>query len=368
MPRFIRLSAPLFTCLAALIGSPIALAKPGDVIVGLNNGGQVQVQANGTSTGKQRLVGTGSPYESNGGGDFASDGTLYVSDYSATGVLKANLEQKTATIVASGSPFSSVSDVEYSPDGFLYASDFGKNAIYRINPKTKHVSTLSQDGLLTNSTYTLTVGPSGDIYTVDQDGHVVRIDPETRHQKLVSRDPDIGGAYGIAVSVDGKRIYTLGGRSDGVTRIDPSKPPASNAKALGTSLFSSAYDLAWDLEGKLLGSDDDSTDSSVIRTDPKTGQEEHLYSGGPFLESTEGITVQPPTCGGETATLYGTPKDDHITASPYRDVIAGLGGDDKINGADGKDIICGNGGKDKLIGSGGRDRLIGGPGHDTTRQ
>ena len=102
MSRLARLSAPLFVCLAALIGSPIALAKPGDVFVGLNDGGQVKVHPNGTSTGKQRLVGSGSPYDSNGGGDFASDGTLYVSDYGASGILKANLKNKTASVVASG--------------------------------------------------------------------------------------------------------------------------------------------------------------------------------------------------------------------------------------------------------------------------
>ena len=368
MSRFARLSTPLFVCMAALIASPIALAKPGDVFVGLNSGGQVQVQPNGTSTGKQRLVGSGSPYDQNGGGDFASDGTLYVSDYGAGGILKANLKDKTAKVVASGSPFNSVSDVEYSPDGFLYASDFGERAIYRINPKTKHVSTLTHDGLLTDATYTITVGPSGNIYTVDQNGHVVRVNPENRHQKLISSDPDVGAAYGIAVSVDGESIYTLADEPNGVTRIDPSKPAASNAMPLGMSLFTSPYDLAWDLKGNLLGSDDNGNDSSVIRINPKTGQQRHLYSGGPQLNSTEGITVEPPTCGGKTATLYGTPKDDHIKASPYRDVIAGLGGDDKIDGAGGKDIICGNGGKDKLIGSGGRDHLIGGPGRDTTRQ
>jgi streptogramin lyase len=369
MTRLNPLSAlTVLFAISLVVGTAVASAQPGDVFVGLNSGGTVQIHANGTSTGHQTPIGSGSPYDSNGGGVFGPDGTLYVSDYGLTGILKVDVAAKSAHILAQGSPFESLSDVQYDPNGFLYASDFDANSIFKINPGNGHATVLTSGHHIVAAAYGSALAPNGDIVAADQDGNVVDVNPKNAHQTLISQDPDIVSPYGVAVSADGKFIYVLGSDNE-VTKVDPSGPVASNATVItnGTNQMNSPYDLAWDLKGNLLASDDNSTTTSVTRINPKTGAEKALYGGG-LLVSTEGLTVQPPTCDGKIATLYGTPQADVIKASPYPDVIAGLGGDDTIKGLGGDDIICGNGGDDKLVGGTGHDRLVGGPGHDTTHQ
>jgi Ca2+-binding RTX toxin-like protein len=366
MLRRLVLSSSL-AIVAVLLLAVAAGAKTGDVFVGLNAGGVVRVHPNGTATGAQTLVGSGSPFVNNGGGDFGPDGHLYVSDYALTGIVNLNVKAQSSDVFSQHPLFSSLSDVEFDPDGNFYASDFGAPSIYRIKPGTGAASTLTTGGNITGSTYALAVGPTGAIFTADNSaGRVVEVNPETKHQKLISSDPDVVNAYGIAVSADDKQIFVVTDNNTFV-RIDPKGPPASNATPLsdGPNLLANAYDLAWGLDGHLLTSTDVDADSTVLSINPKTGKQSVAFAGGLF-NSIEGLTVQPPRCHGKVVTLYGTPKDDTIKASPYDDVIAGLGGDDTIKGLDGNDTICGNGGGDTLIGGQGHDKLIGGPGHDVT--
>lgn len=79
-------------------------------------------------------------------------------------------------------------------------------------------------------------------------------------------------------------------------------------------------------------------------------------------------------CGGQIATIVGTPGDDILNGTPGPDVIAALGGDDIVYGRGGDDILCGSHGHDELYGGDGRDtiyafngadRLEGGKGYDT---
>ncbi|MCP3974413.1 MAG: peptidoglycan DD-metalloendopeptidase family protein [bacterium] len=78
-------------------------------------------------------------------------------------------------------------------------------------------------------------------------------------------------------------------------------------------------------------------------------------------------------CGGEPATIVGTPGDETIEGTSGPDVISGRGGDDVIRGLEGDDVICGGAGRDVLrggpgddvvFGGGSPDRLRGGAGHD----
>lgn len=82
----------------------------------------------------------------------------------------------------------------------------------------------------------------------------------------------------------------------------------------------------------------------------------------------------PVTCGGQVATIVGTPGDDVLVGTSGVDVIAALGGDDEIWGRAGNDILCGSHGNDKIYGGdgsdtiyafNGADRLEGGKGFDT---
>ena len=70
-------------------------------------------------------------------------------------------------------------------------------------------------------------------------------------------------------------------------------------------------------------------------------------------------------CGGEAATIIGTPGDDHLIGTPGNDVIVGMAGADVIEGGGGDDLICGGAGPDTLIGGPGTDVLLGLKGSDT---
>lgn len=88
----------------------------------------------------------------------------------------------------------------------------------------------------------------------------------------------------------------------------------------------------------------------------------HLLAGV-LLTSTLGLPAAAagaPTCGGLTATIVGTTKDDTLVGTAGPDVIAGLGGQDRIDGAAGDDRICGDAGADVLLGGDGNDRIYGG--------
>ncbi len=73
-----------------------------------------------------------------------------------------------------------------------------------------------------------------------------------------------------------------------------------------------------------------------------------------------------PACGGEPATIVGTPGDDALTGTQGADVIVGLGGDDLISGLGGNDRICGDDGHDFLEGGMGTDFIDAGPGSNIT--
>src|SRR5919201_54884 len=91
----------------------------------------------------------------------------------------------------------------------------------------------------------------------------------------------------------------------------------------------------------------------------------------PGFSVTEASAGAQPACGGQPATIAGTPGDDVITGTSGNDVIAAYGG----TGADTIDtrepgssctahVVFGRGGADDLIGDSCSDRFHGGRGND----
>jgi hypothetical protein len=72
-------------------------------------------------------------------------------------------------------------------------------------------------------------------------------------------------------------------------------------------------------------------------------------------------------CGGQVATIVGTPDPDVLIGTAGNDVIVGLDGGDTIGGLDGRDRICGGRGTDEIDGGAGMDRLYGNTGADVIR-
>jgi len=77
-----------------------------------------------------------------------------------------------------------------------------------------------------------------------------------------------------------------------------------------------------------------------------------------------GTTAPPPKCGGKSATIVGTAKNDKLKGTAKADVIFAGAGNDRVSAGKGNDIVCGGAGKDKLSGGSGKDVLKGGAGAD----
>lgn len=90
-------------------------------------------------------------------------------------------------------------------------------------------------------------------------------------------------------------------------------------------------------------------------------------------QTTVTLVITPPTCEGETATIWGTQDADVISGSVGADVIVAFDGADTVAGGAGDDLICagvgtdsvaGDDGDDRIFGDADRDVLRGGPGDD----
>jgi Ca2+-binding RTX toxin-like protein len=77
------------------------------------------------------------------------------------------------------------------------------------------------------------------------------------------------------------------------------------------------------------------------------------------------VTVNPITCLGVPATIYGTEGNDNLVGTEGRDIIVALGGNDRVQALGGDDAVCGGDGDDTLIGGAGNDVIDGGPNTDT---
>jgi hypothetical protein len=69
-------------------------------------------------------------------------------------------------------------------------------------------------------------------------------------------------------------------------------------------------------------------------------------------------------CGGQAATIVGTPGKDRLRGTAGRDVIQALAGNDRIDGLGGDDVICGGTGRDTIVGGAGDDVVLAGAGGD----
>lgn len=113
----------------------------------------------------------------------------------------------------------------------------------------------------------------------------------------------------------------------------------------------------------------------MIGVNPKSGKQSVVSANGQAVNAgsqhftyADGVTVVPPKCGGQFATIVGSSGPDVLKGTRFPDVIAGEGGKDRISGLAGKDRLCGGKGPDTLKGGKGNDLLNGGKGKDKQKQ
>jgi streptogramin lyase len=334
----------------SLAGS--AAAKPGDLIV--NQYTVPEVSRVNPHTGHVSTITSGPPISSASYVTVGVGGRLFVTDENLPGLFAVNPTSGSQHQIASAGldgPYG----LDADPRGNLVVGDYGVNQVLRVNRRTGSVHAITSGSWL-GYPYGVAIDPhTGVIFVVDSGGAVDRVTPGGHRSTLASGPPFSSQLYATARSPNGTLFVTDSGTST-LFRVNP-RTAAVHPVAAG--IGGSPYGVTVGLDGKVYTTD--YSGGTVTRVNPATGNVSPVAGG---LMAPIGITVQPPKCGGKTATIVGSTKKDTLKGSRFNDVSAGLGGRDKIKGAEGNDLLCGGGGRDTLVGGPGKDELIGGGGND----
>jgi streptogramin lyase len=266
----------------ALAAPTVAAAKPGDIFVGDNGGGDL-VRLN-PKTGDQKVIvpTSNSKLVDPVGGAFKGK-KLYIADYGLPGVAEINPKNGHVDVVKKNGPFSETLDLDIGPDGKGYvAEEVGDVGVIRINLKTGKTKRIAHGNNLT-APFAL-VFKGNKILVADQDNGIVKVDPKTGDHNVVCDDADLQGGQGVAFI--GDKIYGNNG-NDTVFRVKSKHEAVEVASTLD---LDSIYDMARAPHKRLYVAS--TGNGNVVRVDPKTGDTKVVGSGDD-LDSAEGLTVQP---------------------------------------------------------------------------
>ncbi len=287
--------------------------------------------------------------------------------------------------------------VAISPDGeSLYTGGVGDDAIAQFD-RNQATGALTYAGCITGRTQT---GPTGSNACAVIPGAVQS-----------GTDSGLDALHGVAVSPDGKSLYTTAFSDDAIARfrrtipLEPSVSVSDVTLAEGNAgqtqaefevtLSNGSADVvqveARTENGTAVAPDDyasktetltfapgdlsatfsvsvngDTTfelnDTFLVRLGDAEGAE--LGEDGLGTIQNDDPAPDPGRCRASVATITGTSGDDVIAGTPGDDVIIAGSGDDVVSGAGGNDVICGGGGEDTINGNGNDDTLVGGSGSD----
>ena len=221
-------------------------------------------------------------------------------------LLAVTLMSGTA-VAAPGDPY-----VVYTANSFSTGA-----VILRTEPGTGSLVEVSRNGPQGNlfqRPYDLAVEPDGKLVVADlgepnrKDGAVIRVDPLTGVQSLVSSGGEFFDPAGIAVAPDGQ-IYVVDNRApdnDGaVIRVDPRTGAQTlvteRSSAPGRRELDLPFGIAIESDGKLLVSNRESPAplpllcqvlGKIVRVDPATGEQVRVSSAG-HIAWPLGLAVRP---------------------------------------------------------------------------
>ena len=126
---------------------------------------------------------------------------------------------------------------------------------------------------------------SGDIVVVDSSAAVLRVEPETGSQTVISSGGNLVRPFGVVIDAKGDAIVTDTG-AQAVIRIDPQT--GSNTVVSSGGILGAPYGIALDDQGNILVANG----QAIIRVDPVTGAQTAVSSNGLF-RAPVGVAVGP---------------------------------------------------------------------------
>ena len=232
----------------------------------------------------------------------ASDGTLYVANFSTPHTIVKIAPDGTASALTSGaSLLSQPRDIVIGPDGSLYVASAGNNTIVRVNASSGAQTLVSSnggsDGSLLNSPRGLAFGTDGKLYVGNLNGHnILRITLATGLQEeyvssslLDAAGPSLCNPWGIAFSPSGT-LYVNDNANERIVAVAPNA--ASVSRVTTTSSLTNLQGLAFGDDGNLYAAESDT--NSIIRVAPASGATEVVTTGGSLVAVSDVAVAEVP--------------------------------------------------------------------------
>ena len=205
-------------------------------------------------------------------------GLLYVATYRK--VLEVDPIAETCRILATSEYFGFMEAIEVGPNGEVYFLDVNEG-ISRIDPVTGvHTKVVTRDAVMTIP-LGMAIDSAGNLIVCDHDPNgkkIIRINPDTGEKVIVTQGGFLAYPEDIEVDANGDYLVVQRYLSRTIVRVDAGTGEQTIVSEGGYLVKSYALDL--DSEGKLLVADNN---TGVIQVDPTDGSQVRLaYS--PYLK------------------------------------------------------------------------------------
>jgi streptogramin lyase len=262
--------------------------SPGDIIVaeelgvGPDQQGIVRVDP---VTGDQEAFASGPPFVNPLGVAFERSGDLIVTDsFGGSSVLRVDRDAATIAVLSTGLPY--LDDpfgvgVAIAANGDIYVAERTVPGVIRIDPVTGTQTLVSTGDRFVWPTG-LAIEADGNLIVVDRDaeggdGAVIRVDPDTGVQSLVTSGGFLIEPTWVAIEANGSIVLAeRTGEGGAVIRVNPD----TGAQSIVSSGFITIAGIAIDGDGDIIVTDFGVT--AVIRVNPTTGQQAVVSQGGLF--------------------------------------------------------------------------------------
>jgi hypothetical protein len=209
-------------------------------------------------------------------------GDLLVVDATAFGTLNGGIIEVDPS-TGSQTPISpgvGRTSITVGPDGDIFVVDQNPlDGVIRVNYKTGASATISFSGYFV-APHGVAISATGEIFVADLGGGIIRVNSTTGAQAVVSFGGNLTAPTNLAVERSGNLLVVtgaFGGNIRGLVRVDPLTGNQTVVSSGG--LFRRPHDITIDGSGKALIVD---FDAGVIRVDPVTGAQSVVSSGANF--------------------------------------------------------------------------------------
>jgi sugar lactone lactonase YvrE len=238
-----------------------------------------------------------------------ADGSLVVVDLGEPNekdgaVIRVDPLTGTQSLVSSGGEFFDPAGIAVAPDGQLYVVDNrardNDGAVIRVDPRTGAQTLVTERDKL-DLPFGIAIERDGGLLVANRmfpdprmpptcqplGGKVVRVDPVSGVQRLVSDGGEFAWPFGLAVAADGGIVVAnecAGGA--GLVRVDPLATHQTDITWNGDDdVLVTPERIAFDPAGALLVSDFNlgpEQDGGIVRVDPETGNQTLVRAGELF--------------------------------------------------------------------------------------